>query len=167
MPETISALAETISALTILTDMNCPEVITLYEEFYNYWKANNQCINYWFNIQASAHHAYVVDIVRSLTQHPAFDLQNPNKVCAVFTPFICNPYGFHQASGKGYQLVAEIIIKLDKINPPLAAHFAQNFVNWKKYDDKRQQLMLEGIALINAESVSIDVKNVVQNELNH
>jgi len=160
-------MPETISALTILTDMNCPEVITLYEEFYNYWKANNQCINYWFNIQASAHHEYVVDIVRSLTQHPAFDLQNPNKVCAVFTPFICNPYGFHQASGKGYQLVAEIIIKLDKINPPLAAHFAQNFVNWKKYDDKRQQLMLEGIALINAESVSIDVKNVVQNELNH
>jgi aminopeptidase N len=78
-------------------------------------------MNYWLSVQAAIHHPQVIERVLKLTHSQAFDLSNPNKVYSLLGTFINNPYGFHDVSGKGYELIADEIIKLDEINPTLAA----------------------------------------------
>ena len=91
----------------------------LLERFYHYWKDDAGAVNYWFNVQAAAHTRSVVKQVEQLMLHPSFDLSNPNKVKALLGTFIKNPYGFHDLSGKGYQLIVDTILKLEKINKKL------------------------------------------------
>ena len=161
-----SNMTETISALTQLCDINCNEVDGLLNDFYQYWKDDTNAINYWFNVQALIRSNTVINKVRKLMTSPAFDLSNPNKVSALLGTFIKNPYGFHDKSGKGYQLVCEAILKLDKINPPLAANLTGSFINWNKYDYKRQKMMLDCLEKIDSQANSTDVRNIAKIGLN-
>ena len=52
-----------------------------------------------------------------------------------------NPWNFHRKDGKGYVFLSEFVIKLDKINPSIAARGASYFNQWKKYDHTRKALM--------------------------
>lgn len=160
-----SNMTETISSLSLLCDMNDPGANQLLNQYYDYWQRDATAVNYWFSLQASSHSSEVVNRVNSLMNHSSFDLSNPNNVYSLLRPFIKNPYGFHAASGKGYELIADAIIRLDKINPPLAGNLTQSFINWDNYDNKRQQLMLEQLRRINLKATSADVRNIVKKGL--
>ena len=89
--------------------------------------------------------------VRELTSHPAFTLQNPNKVYALIGSFGGNQVNFHAADGSGYRFMGEQILALDPINPQIAARMARNFERWKRFEPKRQGLMkavLEQVAAV-------------------
>jgi aminopeptidase N len=158
-------MTDTLSSLALLCDMNDPDANQLLGQYYDYWKGDASAVNYWFGLQASSHSSEVVNRVKSLMSHPPFDLSNPNNVYSLLRPFIKNPYGFHTLSGDGYQLIADAIISLDKINPPLAGNLTQSFINWDNYDIKRQQLMLEQLRRINLRATSADVRNIVKKGL--
>lgn len=164
-------MTETIDALNLLSNMKCSESKTalkqFLDQFYNYWQErdDSNAINYWFRIQASSHSTNTIDMVKGLMAHPAFDMTNPNKVRALLQPFVNNLYGFHDASGKGYELLADVIIKLDAINPPLASQFTNCFVKWDRYDGHRQDMMYRQLLCINARTSSANVKSVVEEGL--
>ena len=158
-------MTETISALDLLANANCQQLDELLTHFYNYWQKDINAINYWINLQASAHSSNVVQHVEKLMHHPAIDLSNPNKVYALLGTFIKNPYGFHAASGEGYKLVASFILQLERTNPTLAANLTEKFNYWDKYDKKRQQLMLESLQNISAKSVTPDVSAMAKKGL--
>ena len=88
--------------------------------------------------------------VRQLLRHEKFNLQNPNKVRAVIGAFAGgNPVQFNRPDGKGYELVAKQILRLDRFNPQIAARMISAFRSWEKMESKRQALMkqqLEAIA---------------------
>lgn len=158
-------MTDTYSALKQLCDMNSSKVDGLLNEYYQHWKNDATAVNYWFTIQASTHSPSVVQRVEELTHHPAFDLSNPNKVYALLRSFIKNPYGFHAKSGQGYQLIADNILLLDKINPTLAANLTESFVNWEQFDESRQHMMLLNLKRINSNAVSDDVRNAAKKGL--
>ncbi len=79
--------------------------------------------------------------VQALTQHPDFDLRNPNRVRALIGAFTGNPAKFHDASGAGYALLADTILTLDAMNPQIAARLATALGTWRRYDAARQALM--------------------------
>ncbi|KTD50874.1 aminopeptidase N [Legionella quateirensis] len=158
-------MTETYSALKLLCEMDSSKVDGLLKDYYQHWKNDATAVNYWFTIQASTHSPSVVQRVEELTHHPAFDLSNPNKVYALLRSFIKNPYGFHAKSGQGYQLIADKILLLDKINPTLAAGLTENFVNWEKFDESRQNLMLLHLKQIYSNAVSDDVRNAAKKGL--
>jgi aminopeptidase N len=80
--------------------------------------------------------------LEQLTTHPAFSWKNPNRVRAVFGAFSQrNPQQFHRADGKGYHLLAEVVTKLDALNPQLAARLVTPLLSWQRYDLQRQQLL--------------------------
>lgn len=58
-----------------------------------------------------------VENVRTLLNHPAFDLRNPNKVYSLIGGFCGSPVNFHAKDGSGYRLLGEIVLQLDKLNP--------------------------------------------------
>lgn len=154
-------MTDTLFALTILCDMNCPEATNLLSSFYERWKDDHNALNYWLSLQAESHSSTVVARVAALIKHPAFDISNPNKVYALLRTFIKNPYGFHALSGEGYSLVADMIIALDKINPSVAANLVEGFVTWKTLDEPRQHLILTNLKRIAENTASVDVNNMI------
>lgn len=158
-------MTDCISALNLLLSNNCSQSGKLLASFYEYWQHDPSAVNYWFNIQAAAHSEHVVNLVKQLMLHSSFDLSNPNKVNALFGTFIKNPYGFHSISGKGYKLIVDAILKLEKINPTLAANLTEQFSSWDKYDEKRQKLMLSQLEFISTNAVSSDVRNTAKKGL--
>ncbi|MGA9575669.1 MAG: aminopeptidase N C-terminal domain-containing protein, partial [Lysobacterales bacterium] len=105
--------------------------------------------------------------VKELIQHPAFSIQNPNKVRSLLGVFsMLNPTGFHVADGSGYTFHADRVIELDKLNPQMAARMASAFNRWKRYDEGRKALMkvqLQRIAAV--EGLSGDVSEIVNSAL--
>jgi len=155
-------MTESLDTLSLLSESDCGESQEALDLFYNYWQQDSSVLNYWLSIQASVHTSTVIEKVNQLLQHPAFDISNPNKVYALLGAFGRNPYGFHDISGNGYKLFTDTICKLDKINPAVAAKLTTNFVNWDKYDTKRQRMMFNCLILMNTQTTSVDVKNVLK-----
>lgn len=70
------------------------------------------------------------------------DTKNPNRCYSVFLGFGRHSFeGFHAEDGSGYRWLADAIIKVDKLNPIVAARMADPFTQWAAYDGKRQGLM--------------------------
>lgn len=156
-------MTETINALSLLCDIGGPESKDALEKFYQQWKDENNALRFWFKLQSGAHSSNTIEVVRSLMQHSAFDITNPNKVYALFDPFVRNPYGFHVETGEGYQLLADVIIQLDKINPSLSSKLMTpaTFMNWNNVDVERQKLMYAALKRIEQHTTSVAVKDVL------
>jgi len=65
-----------------------------------------------------------VENVKSLLDHPAFDLRNPNKVYSLIGGFCGSPVNFHAKDGSGYKFLGEIVLQLDKLNPQVHSKFS-------------------------------------------
>jgi aminopeptidase N len=73
--------------------------------------------------------------------HPAFTLKNPNKVYALVGSFGVNHVNFHAPDGSGYQLMMELAVALDAINPQVASRMVRNFERFRRFEPRRQALM--------------------------
>jgi aminopeptidase N len=89
---------------------------------------------------------------------PPFDIKNPNRVRSLVGAFSANHLRFHAKDGSGYRLVADVIAKLDPINPMVAARMAGAFESWRRYDEGRQALLrgeLEALAKLSGLSSNL------------
>ena len=78
-----------------------------------------------------------------------------------------NPLHFNAADGSGYKFIADSIIKLDAINPQIAARLAGSLSRWKKFDSQRQELVKQQLSRIQSQSaLSNDVLEIVNRSLN-
>ena len=76
-------------------------------------------IDKWFAIQVSAAPPdKAADITQTLTLHTDFDMKNPNRFRATLGALAGKTAGFHHASGKGYTLLADWLIKTGSAEPP-------------------------------------------------
>ena len=98
----------------------------------------------WFAVQATRADEAAADDVRSLMDHAAFRLNNPNKIRSLIGAFaMSNPVAFHRADGDGYRLVGEVLHQLDDLNPQVGARLASAFNRWRAYDPDRSAMMKE------------------------
>ncbi len=115
------------------------------------WAHDRLVMDKWFTLQV--HHAAPVAAaatVERLVSRADFDMRNPNRFRAVFGALPGNPAGFHHASGAGYRLLADWLIRLDPLNPQTAARLSQAFDGWRRLDAGRQGLMRAELARISA-----------------
>ncbi|WP_300381544.1 aminopeptidase N [Henriciella sp.] len=100
--------------------------------FYDRWKDNPLVVDKWFAVQAGQGSAADA---RKLSAHPDFDLSNPNRVRSVAAAFsMTNLAAFHTPDGAGHEVVADIVKRVDKLNPALAARLLTSFEQWKKLE---------------------------------
>ncbi len=97
--------------------------------FYSQYEDDISLVDRWFSIQAQFCPAkQSIKLIKSLCEHQKFKLLNPNNFNSVLTTFAkMNFSGFNLKNGKGYQLVAEWIKKIDAFNPQVAARAAKTF----------------------------------------
>ncbi|MGJ8595453.1 aminopeptidase N [Sulfitobacter sp.] len=106
------------------------------------WRDDRLVMDKWFGLQViEADPEDAHEVAAGLTEHPDFNWKNPNRFRAVFGSLIMNHAGFHHASGAGYKLLADWLIKLDPVNPQTTARMCSAFQTWKRYDADRQAML--------------------------
>jgi aminopeptidase N len=135
-------MTDVLAALSVLTDIDCPERAEALDAFYRRWEADPLVIDKWFALQARSSLPGTIEAVRALTEHPAFIRANPNRLRALVGTFAqANPLHFHARSGEGYAFLADEVLALDKANPTTAARLVQPLGQWRRYDAARQGLI--------------------------
>ena len=130
MTQQLSALANMIRA------GKGDETLKAFEE---QWKGDRLVMDKWFGLQV--HEAApddAVSVACDLIEHPDFNWKNPNRFRSVFGMLAAHHAGFHHTSGAGYKLLADWLIKLDRVNPQTTARMCSAFQTWKRYDPDRQ-----------------------------
>ena len=139
-----------ISALAILLRQKVGDAEL--SGFYEQWKHDRLVMDKWFGLQVSAAAPEdAAEIADKLTQHPDFDHKNPNRFRATLGALAAHHAGFHHISGRGYTLLADWLITLDPINPQTTARMCAAFQTWKRYDLKRQEMILAEVDRILAQ----------------
>ncbi|QJQ31490.1 aminopeptidase N [Sphingomonas lacunae] len=136
------------AALGILAHMDAPERQTALDAFYARYHDNQLVLDKWFTTQAFSLRADTPEVVAALAQHPDFTLGNPNRVRSLYGAFAGNQASFHDASGRGYALLADLVIALDPKNPQTAARMIPPLGRWKRFDESRARLMREALERI-------------------
>lgn len=131
--------------------------------FYDQWKEDRLVIDKWFSLQvALADPDDAAEVATALTQHPDFDMKNPNRFRATLGALAGNHAGFHHKSGAGYQVLTDWLIKLDDLNPQTTARMCSAFQTWKNYDADRQALIKVQLERILAkEGLSRDTSEMI------
>jgi aminopeptidase N len=156
-------MTDTIGALKCLVNLDTGIRKELFDDFFDRWQEDNLVMDKWFALQAVSSMEDTLENVKALTGNKLFSLENPNKVRALVGSFSsANHFRFHDSSGEGYSFLTDIIIKLNSVNPQIAARLVTPLINWKRYDSRRQSLMrgeLDRIAKANG--LSKDVAEIV------
>ena len=131
-------------------------------QFYDKWRHERLVIDKWFSIQMTqAKPDDALDVLSALTNHSDFSLKNPNRFRSVFSPFAGHT-GFHNASGKGYDALADWLIKLDAINPQPTARACSAFDSWRMFAPERQNQMCQSMRrILNQDGLSRDTTEML------
>jgi aminopeptidase N len=137
----------------------------LLAEFYQRWQGDAQVVCQWFAMQCGANRPGLLGQVKDLLDHKAFDIRNPNKVRSVVGSFIRSAINFHALDGSGYAFVGDMILKLDRFNPMIAAGLAKPLGRFKRQTPQRQVLMQQQLRRLSEAQLSKDVFEVVSRAL--
>ncbi|HHY08634.1 MAG TPA: aminopeptidase N C-terminal domain-containing protein, partial [Corynebacteriales bacterium] len=161
-------MTERLAALACL--VNSPfsdEAEKALESFAERFENDPLVMDQWFTVQAASVLPNGLERVQHLLHHPAFSIKNPNKVRAVIGAFSTqNTANFHALDGSGYAFLADMVIKLDALNPQMAARMLSPLTRWQRFDLHQQELMQAQLQRIkNSGDLSADLFEVLEKSL--
>lgn len=160
-------MTDVLAALTALVLANHSLATAMLAQFELKWQRDTLVMDKWLALNAMLNAPNVVEHIKQLYQHPHFDIANPNRVRALVSSFAqFNSQYFHAVDGSGYQLLADLLIQLNKINPQNASRMITPLMSWKKLDTTRQKLVKKQLdRLQQLENLSPDLFEKVTNAL--
>jgi len=156
-------MTDMTAALGCITNLENAIRSELFNDFYIKWQNESLVIDKWFTLQAISICKNTLNKVKHLINSNAFSMQAPNKVRSLIGAFCSsNHVRFHDISGEGYSFLGDMIVRLNDINPQIAARLVAPLINWKRYDKSRQILMKEQLdRLAKEKGLSRDVAEIV------
>ncbi|MCP3673724.1 MAG: aminopeptidase N [Gammaproteobacteria bacterium] len=160
-------MTNSLASLKVVAHSQQADKTKWLDTFYQRWQDEELVLDKWFSVQATNPERDVINEIYQLLEHADFQISNPNKVRALITAFAKgNLENFHRLDGVGYKLVADVIIKLNKINPQIAARLTSSFNSWRKFDNSRKELMKHQLKrIVELENVSADVYEIASKAL--
>ncbi|MEN3930444.1 aminopeptidase N [Microvirga sp. W0021] len=160
-------MTEHFAALSVLSHIPGNARENAFTEFGKRYSNEPLVLDKWFALQAVIPEESVLGRIERLTQNPAYAISNPNRVRAVYGAFaMSNLTQFNRADGKGYDLLADLAIKLDKINPQITARLLTAFGSWRRMNGVRQAHAEAALKRIAAQpDLSRDTSDIVQRSL--
>jgi aminopeptidase N len=154
-------------ALGVLVSLDRPERTDALGFFYDRYKNDALVLDKWFGLQAVAQRADTAEAVEKLAGHPDFNMANPNRLRSLVGSFAMNQWAFHDASGRGYRFLADMIIAADRINPQTAAKLVPPLGRWRRFRPNRAALMRAELErILSAPNLSKDVFEQASKSLN-
>ena len=163
-----SNMTDQLSGLRCLVNSGAATAVDLKRDalasFYKQWSHEPLVVDQWFVVQAVCQLPGSLAQVKQLLEHTDFDIRNPNKVRSLIGAFCGqNHIGFHDASGEGYEFLADQVLVLDTLNPQIASRLLTPLTRWRKFSAKRQGLMQSQLRRIKAqEELSKDLFEIVE-----
>ncbi len=137
--EAASTMTECLAALTALSNIETAAFDRALASFEAKWSASPLVMDKWFGIQSMSVRADLRDRIQKLMARADFDLRNPNRVRALAASFaMSNPVAFHAADGWGYRFLADLILKVDPLNPALSARLSTAYESWRSFSAQRR-----------------------------
>jgi aminopeptidase N len=164
-------MTEQQAALAALINSTATDKADILVRLAQDWQHEPLLMYKWYQLQATAMslpgETPIVVRVRRLLVHPGFSLANPNNVFALIRSFcMSNEAEFHRRDGAGYELWAEQVIALDRINPTVAARIARALDRWRKYTPVLQTGMRKALDRVaSAGPLSRDVHEIITKSL--
>ncbi|MFT5676477.1 MAG: aminopeptidase N, partial [Paraglaciecola sp.] len=123
----------------------------------------------WFALHANTQRQDILPRLEMLMGHSQYTINNPNRVRSVIGSFaFYNVQGFHSLDGSGYKFVADYLIRLNKVNPQVAARIITPLTQWQKFDVNRQELMRHQLLRIaDCEGLSNDLYEKITKSLKY
>jgi aminopeptidase N len=128
-------------ALGVLVNTAAPEREAALAAFYERYRDNALVLDKWFTVQALSARDDTAAAVEALAGHADFTMANPNRLRALVGAFSVNQRAFHDASGRGYRFLADMILAADKLNPQTAAKLVPPLGRWRRFGEARAALM--------------------------
>ncbi|SNY42135.1 aminopeptidase N [Arsukibacterium tuosuense] len=152
-------MTDTMAALAAAQDAGSAGFASLAADFADKWQDNVLVMDKYFSLLACDPSSEVFNNLTKLSAHPLFSWKNPNRVRALFGAFsMRNPEQFHRADGQGYRCLAEVVARMDAINPQVAARLITPLLAWQRFNDQRRENML-------AELKQLATKSDLSNDL--
>ncbi|MBF0623539.1 MAG: aminopeptidase N [Magnetococcales bacterium] len=135
-------MTDQAAALTTLVHTGAPQAGEALKDFHHRWRETPLVINKWFTIQATNPGEDCFKRVVELTEHADFTERNPNRVRSLIGAFSAgNPHRFHAPNGEGYEFLAYWVLRLDSLNPQIAARMVAPLLHWRRFEPVRQERM--------------------------
>jgi aminopeptidase N len=133
------------------------------QKFYQKWKHDSLVMLKWFGALSSCSPKQdAVERLMKLENDPLYLKEVPNYLRALYLQFSkSNLVAFHDVSGRGYDFMAERIMKIDAFNPQVASRAASAFSLINKLDETRQTGMKKALSKILGSGPSKDTYEVV------
>lgn len=165
--DTADNMTDQFSALVALVNSGAEsEKDRALKEFHQQWQHEPLVVNQWLMAQAACSLPNTIDQVKLLMAHGDFDIKNPNKVRALIGTFCnSNAINFHRGDGSGYQLLTDIILQLNKLNPQVASRMLTPLTRWKKYPLTTALMEVQLKRIMTEPDLSKDVYEVVAKSL--
>jgi aminopeptidase N len=159
-------MTDQLAVLRACRSATHPLFTELMSVFEQRWNTDVLVLDKWFNLSASYPQSSVFATLEQLTAHPQFSWQNPNRVRAVFGAFYQqNPAMFHAEDGRGYQVLADVVLKMDAINPQVASRLVTPLLSWKRYQPVRQLQLKAVLQTMLSKELSNDLYEKVSKSL--
>ena len=161
---TSTGMTDYEAAFSVLVDLDSSETDRAIAEFYDRWRDEPLVLDKWFRMQAMSGSPAAFDRVVALSNHPDFNLANPNRARSLLFSFAAgNPVAFHRADGEAYRFVADRVVELDAINPQVASRIVSSFNQWRRFEPGRAALMKAQLERIAGQpGISKDVLEIVE-----
>jgi aminopeptidase N len=160
-------MTDAMGALTPLASCDCPERREALVDFYLRWQGDRLVVDKWFALQAAATLPGTLDELKSLLDHPAFELTNPNRFRSLVGVFSQrNQVRFHDPGGNGYRFLTDQLLRLIPFNPQVSARLLGPLTTWRRFEPGRSLLMRQQLQRIQAvHDLPRDVYEVVAKSL--
>ncbi len=159
-------MTDQFGALAVLSTIPGDQREQALDVFYRTHAADHLVVDKWFALQGLIPEASTFERVRALMQHHAFTYANPNRLRSLIGSFAANPTQFHAADGRGYDLIASVVMEMDGRNPQVAARLLGAFRTWRSMEPGRRAKAQEALQRVAAiQGLSADVRDIVDRSL--
>ncbi|MFI0395099.1 aminopeptidase N [Paracoccus jiaweipingae] len=142
-------MTERLGALTALIRLGKADAALA--DFDARFHDNRLVMDKFFMIQpAACPPDHAARVTQALTQRDDWDWKNANRFRALLSGLAANHAGFHAADGSGYDLMADWLMRMDPVNPQIAARMSGAFEIWPRYDSARRASARAALDRINA-----------------
>jgi len=165
--ETASNMTDRLASLGVLTTLPGEARENALIRFEERYREEPLVLDKWFMLQAVIPEDGTLDRVKRLMEHPAFSLNNPNRVRSLIGSFaMLNQMQFNRADGAGYDFLADIALQVDELNPQLAARLLTAFSPWRMMEETRRAHARSALLRISGKpNLSRDVGDIVLRSL--
>jgi aminopeptidase N len=158
--ESANCMSDRLAAFNALLSVDNSYQDKVIQQMFKLYQHDVQVMDKWFAAQALAA-GNGVDEIKQLMQHALFSFNTPNRLRSVIGNFASNFVQFHNQ--QGYELLTEVIIKLNTSNPQIGARLVSIYNHWKRYTPELRELQKQQLETILAtDNLSNDIFEIVQ-----